>query len=78
MSETGPEVSKNLVEGFIEALMDRQSQLDVRLKGMTIALAGTPLALQMSGTLTVSVHLRELTDKEKNAHAAATLAHLRA
>lgn len=77
MSEGGTEISKGAVEGLIDALMDRQSQLDVRLKGLTLSLAGTHLALQLSGTLTVSVHLRELTEEEKGAHAAATVAHLR-
>lgn len=77
MTEGSTEISKGMVEGLIEALMDRQSQLDVQLKGMTVSLAGTPLALQMSGKLTVSVHLRELTDEEKEAHASATIAGLR-
>ncbi|MFZ0831025.1 MAG: hypothetical protein WCB18_03610 [Thermoplasmata archaeon] len=78
MTEGGTEISKGMVEGLIEALMDRQSQLDVQLKGLTVSLAGTPLALQMSGKLTVSVHLRELTDEEKEAHSSATVAQLRA
>jgi len=78
MTEGSTEISKGMVEGLIEALMDRQSQLDVQLKGLTVSLAGTPLSLQMSGKLTVSVHMRELTDEEKDAHASATVAQLRA
>jgi hypothetical protein len=78
MAEGSTEISKGLVEGLIEALMDRQSQLDVNLKALTLSLQGTPLALQLSGKLTVSVHMRELTDEEKDAHSSATVASLRA
>lgn len=78
MPEDGAEVSKNLFEGVIEALMDRQSQLDVHLKDLTLSLPGTNLSMQMSGMVTVSVHLRELTDEEKHAHAAATVARVHA
>lgn len=78
MSTNSVDLSKGALEGIIDALLDRQSQLDVRLQGLTVGLAGTHLALQVSGTLTVSVHMRELTDEEKHAHAAATVAHLQA
>jgi hypothetical protein len=78
MTEGSMEISKGVVEGLIEALMDRQSQLDVQLKGLSLGLAGTPLAIQLSGKVTVSVHMRELTDEEKEAHASATVAALRA
>ena len=76
MTEGGTEISKDLVVGLIDALTDRQSQLDVQLKGMTLTVPGTPLALKFSGTVTVSVHLRDLTDDEKAAHAVATIAHV--
>ncbi len=76
MTEGGEAISKDMVEGIIDALTDRQSQLDIQLKGFTLSVPGTPLSLRFSGTLTVSVHLRELTDDEKAAHAAATIAHV--
>jgi hypothetical protein len=78
MAKDAMDVSKGAIEGFIDALLDRQSQLDVRLEHLTVSLPGTRLSLQVSGALTVSVHMRELTDEEKNAHAAATVAHLHA
>jgi hypothetical protein len=78
MTEGTTIVGKGAVEGLIDSLLDRQSQLDVRLNALTLSLAGTHLALQLSGTLTVSVHMRELTDKEKTAHVAANVAHIRA
>jgi hypothetical protein len=60
----------------IGALVDRQSQLDVRLEDLTVSMPGTRFALQLSGNLVVSVHMRELTKEEKNAHSAATVARL--
>jgi hypothetical protein len=78
MSEGTAIVSKETVEGLIDSLMDRQSQLDIQLKGVTLSWPGTPMALQLSGTLTVSLHFRELSDDEKAAHSAATVSHLRA
>lgn len=77
MAEERTVVGKGAVEGLIDALVDRQSQLDVRLRDVTLSLAGTHLALQLSGTVTVSVHMRELTKEEKGAHAAANVAHIR-
>jgi hypothetical protein len=76
MTEGGETLSKDMVEGILDALTDRQSQLDVQLKGLTLSVPGTPLSLKFSGTVTVSVHMRELTDEEKAAHAAATIAHI--
>jgi hypothetical protein len=76
MTEGGETLSKDMVEGIIDALTDRQSQLDVQLRGLTLSVPGTPLSLKFSGTVTISVHMRELTDDEKAAHAAATLAHI--
>lgn len=70
--------NRGAVEGLIEALKDQHSELEVRLEGMTLSLPGTHLSIQMSGTLTVSVHMRELTDQEKEAYASANVAHLRA
>jgi hypothetical protein len=78
MAKDAEDISKGMLEGAIDALLDRQSQLDVRLQDLTVSLPGTHIALQMSGTLTVSVHLRELTDEEKQAHASATVARLHA
>lgn len=78
MAKDAADLGKGALEGVIDALLDRQSQLDVRLQELTVSLPGTRLALQLTGTLTVSVHMRELTEEEKHAHAAATVAHLHA
>jgi hypothetical protein len=65
------------VEGLIDALKDQHSELEVRLNDVTFSVAGTAIGLQLNGSITVSIHMRDLTDKEKDAYATANVAHLR-
>lgn len=74
MTEESEGVGRGLMEGVIEALSDKHSQLDVRLQNLTLALGDTGLHLRLSGTVSVAVHMRELTDAEKDAHATANIA----
>lgn len=78
MPEETEEISRGLFEGFIEALSDKHSQLDLRLQGLTLALGDSRFAVRVSGTVTVAIHMRELTEAEKDAHAASTIARLQA
>ena len=59
--------STNPLVEMIEALSNRQGQVDVRLEKFAVKL---PYAgeVELTGNLTVSVHLRELTDRERKAH----------
>jgi hypothetical protein len=77
MAEPSEEVTKGLLEGVIDALTDKHSQLDLRLKGLTLNLGDSRLALKLSGDLSVSVHLRDLTTEEKAAHASSNVAAIR-
>ncbi|MGI0154939.1 MAG: hypothetical protein ACREDE_02220 [Thermoplasmata archaeon] len=74
MAGESEQISKGLLEGVIEALTDKHSQLDLRLRALTLSLGDTRLALKLSGDLTVAVHLRDLTDDEKAAHIATNIA----
>lgn len=76
MTEGSEHVARGLVEGIIDALSDKHSQVDLRLQGLTLALGDSRLALHLSGTVTVAIHMRDLTGPEKEAHAAATIARL--
>jgi hypothetical protein len=69
---------KGVIEGIVGALRDQHSELEVRLGDLTLRLPGTPFSVQLTGTLNASVHMRELTDKEKEAYATANIAHLHA
>jgi hypothetical protein len=70
----GVNVEKGLLEGFIEALADKHSQLDVNFQSVSIKIPGMRLGVELNGLITVSVHMRELTDEEKKSSAARNVA----
>lgn len=78
MAQETTAMNHGLLEGLIEALSDKQSEVDLRLQDVTLALGDPRIAIRLSGTVTVSIHMRDLTDSEKDAHAAATVARLHA
>ncbi|MGD0718534.1 MAG: hypothetical protein ABSA15_03015 [Thermoplasmata archaeon] len=65
---------KGMVEGLIVAMSDKHTQLDLRLKGLTLNLVGAPVKLELNGTVSVSVHMRDLTKEESAALAAEHIA----
>jgi hypothetical protein len=69
MADTDPHPggTANPFVEMVEALSNRHGQVDIRLDRVSMKL---PFAgeVEVSGTLTVSVHLRELTDRERKAH----------
>ena len=78
MAEDTEAISRGVLEGFIEALSDKHSQLDLRLDGLTLALGDSRFAVRLSGTVTVAIHMRDLTGPEKEAHASSNIARMRA
>jgi hypothetical protein len=60
----------NLFMDMVEALSDRQGEVELRLEHLALRLPLMPEAIEINGQVTLSVHLRELSDKEKAAHAA--------
>lgn len=63
-----------MMEEMIAALSDKHAQLDVQLRSVTLNLGGTRLGLELNGTVTMAVHMRDLTDKERDAHIAHNIA----
>jgi hypothetical protein len=57
----------NLFLDLVEAISNRHGQMDIRLEHLSLRLPLIPDAVEVNGTITVSVHMRELTDKEKAA-----------
>ncbi len=57
----------NPIVDLVEALSNRHGQVDVRLDHLAVRL---PLGgeVELSGTVSVSVHLRELSERERKAH----------
>jgi hypothetical protein len=62
-------VGKGLLEGLIEALGDRHSQLDVNFQHTRITMPGSQIGFELNGVVTVTAHMRELTEDEKKASA---------
>jgi len=60
----------NLFLELVEALSDRHGELDVRLEHLSLRLPMIRESLELNGQVTISLHLRDLSDKEKSARAA--------
>ncbi|MGI0052680.1 MAG: hypothetical protein ACREC5_03645 [Thermoplasmata archaeon] len=78
MADETERVSKGMVEGLVEALSDKHSQLDLRLEGLTLSVGDSRLAVRLSGAVTLAIHMRDLTDAEKTAHVAANISKIQA
>ena len=64
------DVGRGILEGLFEALADKHSQLDINLQGLSVRLPSTQLSVELNGLVTLTVHMRDLTEDEKKASAA--------
>ncbi len=55
---------------LVEAIANRQGEVDLRLDHLTLRLPMLKEAIEVNGALSISMHLRELTEKERSARAA--------
>jgi hypothetical protein len=67
-----------MVEGIVVALANKHSELEVEFNDLALNLGGTPVVMRLSGGLTLTAHLRDMTTEERNAHAAHQVAALKA
>lgn len=63
------DAERSIVEGVIEALSDKHSQVDIRLQGMSIKFPSIGIGVECNGLLTFTAHLRDITEDEKKASA---------
>ena len=73
MTSSG-ETEKNLFEGLITALANKQSQVDLTFQRTTLRFPGTSFSIEINGTISMVVHMRELTDEEKTVLASKNVA----
>lgn len=73
-AKSAAEVEESLFEGILGALSDKHSQLDVNLQGMSIRFPKMGMSVEFNGLLTVTCHIRDMTDSEKKASAARNVA----
>lgn len=67
-------MEKGLFEGLIEALGDKHSQLDVNFQRTRVTMPGSQVGVELNGVLTLTVHMRDLTEDEKRASAGKNVA----
>jgi hypothetical protein len=66
---TGREVS-NPFQDWMSAMSNQRGEFDLRLEGVSLKLPFIPDPVEVSGLVTISFHMRELTEKERAARAA--------
>lgn len=71
------DAEKGLFEGLIEALADKHSQLDLNFQRVSVRVPGIQqVGVELNGTVTLSVHMRDLSNEEKQALASKNVAML--
>ncbi|HZW54902.1 MAG TPA: hypothetical protein VFF30_01285 [Nitrososphaerales archaeon] len=66
---------EGMLEGLIEALADKHSQLELNFQRVTLRVPGMQqVGVELDGTVTLSVHMRELSSEEKQALSAKNVA----
>jgi hypothetical protein len=68
-ADAGTELAK-----LVEAFSNKHGQVDVNLKRLSLRLPGTQIGVDVSGALTLTIHMRELTENEKQSSAAGNIA----
>lgn len=68
------EMEKGLFEGLIDALADKHSQFDLNFQRTSIRFPGMQMSVELNGVITLTVHLRDLTEEEKQASATRNVA----
>jgi hypothetical protein len=63
----------NFFHDFVQAIADRHGEVDIRLDHVQFRLPLVREAFEVNGTISVSVSVRQLTDKEKQARVAREL-----
>jgi len=76
MTQQSGETERNLFEGLITALANKQSQVDLTFNRTSLRFPGTSVGMEINGTISLVVHMRELTDEEKQVLASKNVASL--
>ena len=73
-SKGAVQTEKTIVEGILEALSDKHSQLDINLQGMSIRFPSVGVSIECNGLITLTSHVRDITEDEKKASASRNVA----
>lgn len=69
MAQKSTDAEKSIIEGVLEALSDKHSELDINLQGMSVRLPAFGMSVECNGHITLSAHVRDMTEDEKKASA---------
>jgi hypothetical protein len=72
-----PRTGSNPFQDWMDAMSNRHGQVDLRLEHVALKLPWIPEAVELNGTVSVTFHMRELTDKEREARVAKEIRALR-
>jgi hypothetical protein len=73
-SKGAADTEKTIVEGILEALSDKHSQLDINLQGMSVRFPSVGVSIECNGLITLTAHVRDITEDEKKASASRNVA----
>lgn len=73
-SKGAADTEKTMIEGLLEALSDKHSQLDINLQGMSIRFPSVGISVECNGLITLTSHVRDITEDEKKASASRNVA----
>jgi len=69
------QLESGMVEGLIEALANKHAQLDINFDKTGVRILGMQqIGLELNGTISLKVHMRDLTEEEKKALASKNVA----
>jgi hypothetical protein len=69
-TERTPRVATNPFQDWMNAMTDQRGEVELRLEGVSLKIPFLPEPVEVNGTVSLSFHVRELTDKEKEARVA--------
>jgi len=65
---------RSIVSELIGALSDKHTQVDINLQGMNVRFPNTGMSVEFDGLVTITSHVRDMTDDEKKASASKNVA----
>ena len=69
------EIGNGLIAGLVQALADKHSQLDINFQKTGVRILGLQqFGVELNGVVSVTVHMRDLTEEEKRASATKNVA----
>ena len=77
MAPHTPQEAEAFVSGLLGALANKHGQVDIRLDKVSLGIPGSPLGLELNGSVSVVVHMRDLSDEERKAHISRNISAIR-